>query len=161
MVSDKLWLIPKVIGDRTHAIFWSATVLKVHYYDYFYTHLMRVTLYEETLQAKEAHKRLLATHWDRFCTYMADNGRFLYPQCKEAVQTCDQQISYYGVGSHHKNTIVKIRIKELTLCGWTLLLQVTILWPEAVITILWPLSLKKAFQRYNSLEMNEDGKTPA
>ena len=78
---------------------------------------------------------------------------------KESVQTCGQQIRYYGVGYLHQNAIVERRIKKLTLFSWTLLLLTTILWTEAVITVMWPFSFKAMYQRYNSLDMDEDGKT--
>ena len=64
------------------------------------------------------------------------------------------------MGSHHQNKIVEHRIKELTLGSWTLLLHATRLWPEAVSTIMCPFSFKSACQRYNSLEMDENRKTP-
>ena len=51
------------------------------------------------------------------------------------------------------------RIKEFTLSSWTLLLHTTRLWPESVSTMLCPLYFKAEYQMYNSLEMDEDGKT--
>ena len=51
--------------------------------------------------------------------------------------------------SHHQNAISEHRIKELNLGRRTLLFHATILWPEAVITMLWPLSFKAELQRYN------------
>ena len=45
---------------------------------------------------------------------------------------------------------------NLTLGSWTLPLQATILYPEAVSTMMWLFSYKADFQRYNSLEMDED-----
>ena len=44
----------------------------------------------------------------------------------------------------------------MTLGSRNLLLHATILWPEAVSTMLWPLSFKSECQRYNSLDMDED-----
>ena len=121
---------------------------------------MRGTSAEETLWAKEAYERFSATYRDRFCAYRSGNGRFPEPLFKDAVQTCGQQIRYCGVGSHHQNAIVELRIKELTLGSWTLLLHATMLWPEAVITMWWPFSFKSACQRYNRLEIDGDGNMP-
>ena len=92
--------------------------------------------------------------------YRADNRRFSEPLFKEAFQNCGHHIRYSGVGSHHKKEIVERRIKSLTLGSGTLLLHTTILWPEAVSTILWPFSFKSSCQKYNILEMNEYQKTP-
>ena len=105
---------------------------------------MRVTSTEETLQSKEAYKRLTDTHKYRLCTLREDNGRFSDPLLKELFQTCRQNISKYVVVSHHQNKVVDHRIKELTLVSWTLLLHTTRLYPESVSTILWNLPLNTA-----------------
>ena len=55
---------------------------------------------------------------------------------KEAVQICEQQISYCGVGSHKQNVIVEYRINKLTLGIWNLLLYATILFTKSVSTIM-------------------------
>ena len=105
---------------------------------------MKVTSGEETLRAKEAYERLESTHGDRVCAYRANSRRFAEPISKEAVQTCGQQISYCGVGSHHHKEIFERRIKEINLVSPTLLLHATILWPESVSTMLWTFSSKAA-----------------
>ena len=112
---------------------------------------MRRTSAEETLQEKEAYKRLAATHGARVCNYRADNRSFTDSLFKDAVQTCRQHISYCGVGYRHQNEIVKHRIKEFTLGSWTLLLHTTRLWLEVVITMMWSFSFKSVCMRYNSL----------
>ena len=48
----------------------------------------------------------------------------------------------------------------MTLGSQTLLLLAAGLCPEEVSTMLCPFSFKAAFQRYNILEMDDDGKTP-
>ena len=111
---------------------------------------MRGTASEETLQSKEASTCLEATHKARVCAYRTDSRRFVYPLFKEAVQTWRQQISYFGVGSKHKNTIVEHSINELTLCSQTLLLHTSRLWPKAMITMMCPFSFKTEYQRYKS-----------
>ena len=113
---------------------------------------------EETLQEKEAYERLAFTHGSRVCAYREDNGIFADTLLKEAVQTCGQKISYCGVGSHHQNTIVERKIKELTLGSQTLLLHSTRLCQEEVITMMWNFSFKAEYQSYNILEMYEERK---
>ena len=61
-------------------------------------------------------------------------------------------VTYNPVYSHS-------RIKELTL-GSRTLLHATRMWSEAVITMQCTFSFKIEYQRYNSLEMDEDEKTP-
>ena len=60
---------------------------------------------EETLWDKEYCDRLSSTHGSRVFAYRADNGRFMDPLLKKSVQTCGQQISYFGVGYHYQNAI--------------------------------------------------------
>ena len=102
-------------------------------------------------RSNEAYKHLEATHGYRVYAYISDGGRFRETQLKELVQTCRQNISYCRVGSNHKNAIVKLRMKELTLGSWTLLLHATILWPGVVSKIMWDLFFKTEYQRYNRL----------
>ena len=106
---------------------------------------------EEALWDKDTYERLAATHGARVCAYRTVNGRFADPQFNEEVQTFGQQIIYCGVGYLHQNEIVDLRIKELVLGIHTLLLHVTILWPESVNNIMCPFSLNASFQRYTSL----------
>ena len=98
-----------------------------HYSNSCYAQLMRGTSAEETLQDKESYKRLAATHGARVCVYRAGKGMLSYPLLEETIQNCGQDIIYCGVGFHHQNAILEHRIKELTLCIWTLLLHATIL----------------------------------
>ena len=160
MVSAQPGIIPQVTGSLNHARFWSATVFLDHYSNYCYAHIMRGNSAEETLRAKEAYERLAATHWTRVCAYREYNGRFAEPQSKEASQTCGQEINYCGVGYHHQNKIIEIRIKELTVGNRTLLLHVTRLCLEAVSTMMWTFSFKVEYHSYNSLEIYKDKKTP-
>ena len=46
----------------------------------------------------------------------------------------------------------------MTIGSRKLFLHSTIMWPEAVITMMWPLSSKEACNRYNILDMEKDGK---
>ena len=48
----------------------------------------------------------------------------------------------------------------LTLGSWNLLHHAIRLCPESVSTMLWTYSFKASCQRYNILEMDEEGNTP-
>ena len=121
---------------------------------------MRGTSSEENPWTKDAYELLTAIHGDRVCSYRAGKGSFPDPLFKGVVQTCGQHIRYCGVRSNHQNAIVERRIKKLTLGIQNLLLHATRLWIEAVSTMLWTLSSKTACHRYNSMDMDEDRKTP-
>ena len=47
-----------------------------HYYNYYDTHLVRGTSYEETVYSKEAYERLPDMHRDRVCAYRAYSRNF-------------------------------------------------------------------------------------
>ena len=121
--------------------------------------LIRGTLAEEIIQAKEAYGCLLATHGTRVYTYRENNRIFSYPLFKKTVQTCVQKKIYCGVVYHHQNTIVELRTNELTLGRRTLILHTNRLCPEAVSITLCNLSPKVACQRHNILDMDEYRKT--
>ena len=131
-----------------------------HYSYYCYTHLMRETSAQDSLHAKESYKCLAVTHGTRVCAYRSHNERFSDTPFKEAIRSCGQQISFCGVRSYHQNEIVESRIKELTLFSRSLLLHATRLCPEYISTMLWNFSFRKTYQRYNSLEINEEVRTP-
>ena len=48
----------------------------------------------------------------------------------------------------------------MTLGSWTLILHATRLCLEEIITILCPFYFKAAYQRHNSIEIDENKKTP-
>ena len=63
--------------------------------------------------------------------YHADKGSFTEQTFKSAIEDSNQTITFYGVVSHHKNPIVEIRIKTLTLEAITFLLHAKRYFPEA------------------------------
>ena len=130
-----------------------------HFSEYYYSHIIRGTSYEETLWDNGAYEHLTAIHRARVCAYRADKQSFAEPQFKESVQTCVQYIRYCGLVSHHQKYFFERRIKEFNLVSLTLLLHCIRLWTESIIDMIWTFSFKSEFQRYNSLEMDEDGKT--
>ena len=148
MKSSQPGLTPQVTRVLNNARLLSATVLVNHYYDYCYYQLMRETSTEETIYSKETYDRLEATRGSRVCSYRTYNGRFSELLLKEAVHTCEQQISYCGVGSHQQNAIFEHKNKELTLGIQTLILILpsTRLWPEVANTRRWLFSFKASYQ---------------
>ena len=71
-----------------------------------------------------------------------------------------QRITFCGVGAHHQNGITENIITSLTLIARTLLLHAQRHWPEYITTMLWPLALKAAADRINTLTIDMLGKTP-
>ena len=160
IVSAQEGLIPQVTGTLTSARITGATVFVDHASSYMYVHLMRSLSTECTLEAKAACERIFATYGHKVRRYRADNGRFADKDFLESVKTCNQSISFCGVGAHHQNAIAERGIKELTLISRTILLHAQRHWPEMVSTMLWPLALKVAYERLNNLSINENGESP-
>ena len=151
IVSAQEGLKPQVTGTLTSARIIGATVFVDHASSYMYVHLMRSLSTECTLEAKAACERIFATYGHKVRRYRADNGRFADKDFLESVKTCNQSISFCGVGAHHQNAIAERGIKELTLISSTILLHAQQHWPEMISTILWPLALKAACERLNNL----------
>ena len=160
IVSAQEGLIPQVTGTLTSARITGATVFVDHASSYMYVHLMRSLSTECTLEAKAACERIFATYGHKVRRYRADNGRFADKDFLESVKTCNQSISFCGVGAHHQNAIAERGIKELTLISRTILLHAQRHWPEMISTMLWPLALKAACERLNNLSINENGESP-
>ena len=121
---------------------------------------MRNSSQEETLAAKKAYEILAGTHDVTIKRYHADNGRYAEEGFHDAVKAANQELTFCGVGAHHQNGIAKSHVKIITLAGRTLLLHAKRMWPEAITTMLWPLSLKATDDCHNELSLNEAGSTP-
>jgi hypothetical protein len=92
-----------------------ATIFVDHYSDHVYAFLMRYLTLNETILAKHAYKRLLSNLGITSKAYHADNGHFADKGFCDDCTSCNQVITFCGVGSHHQNEIAERKIKELTL----------------------------------------------
>ena len=61
--------------------------------------------------------------------YHADKGRFSEHPFKEDCVSKMQNLTFYGVGSHHQNGVSEQSIKDLTLSSRTLVLHAQCHWP--------------------------------
>jgi hypothetical protein len=99
-----------------------ATVFVDHYSDHVYVYLMKDLTLSETLMAKHAYERILASLGVDSKAYHADNGRFADKGIRDDCVSSNQTITFCGVGSHHQNGIAERKIKDITLGARTLLL---------------------------------------
>ncbi len=76
LVSAQPGLIPQMSGSLTNLRIMGARVLVDHYLDHTYVYLMRDLTLAETLMAKHAYERFLASLGIDSKAYHADNGRF-------------------------------------------------------------------------------------
>ncbi len=151
MVSAQPGLIPQMSGHLTNLCITGATVFVYHFSDHVYVYLMRDLTLEETLLAKHAYERFLAALGVDSRAYHANNGCFSDKGFQDDCVSCNQNITFCGVGSHHQNGIAERKIKDLTLGGKTLLLHTKRMFPEYISTILWPFALKCYKDRLNNL----------
>ena len=160
MISAQPGLVPQVSGRLTSARIWAATIFLDHFSRHVHVHLMRDQTQASTLEAKAGYERHANTFGITVNSYRADNGRFAEEDFREEVKRCLQTITFCGVGAHHQNGLAERVIKDLTLTTRTLLLHAKRHWPEMITTMLWPMALKAAEERLNSLSLDMDGKTP-
>ena len=160
LVSAQPGLVPQISGRLTSARIWAATVYLDHFTRHVYVHLMRDQTQASTLESKASYERHANTFDVAIKGYRADNGRFAEQEFRSEIQSCLQEITFCGVGAHHQNGLVERVIKDLTLVTRTLLLHAKRHWPEMITTMLWPMALKVAEERLNSLSLDVDGKTP-
>ena len=93
---------------------------------------MRDLSLPETLLAKEALEKLMAQARWMFKHYQADNVRFSDNGFIDDVNQKDQKITFFGIGAHHQNGIVKSKNKILTTGARTLLLHDMRMWPQII-----------------------------
>jgi hypothetical protein len=159
LVSAQPGLIPQMSGRLTNMRIMGATVFVDHYSDHIYVYLMKDLTLSETLMAKHAYERFLASLGVDSKAYHADNGRFADKGFRDDCAASNQAITFCGVGSHHQNGIAERKIKDITLGGRTLLLHAKRMFPEYISTILWPFAVKCYEDRMNHLVHRADGRT--
>ena len=160
LVSAQPGLIPQMSGSLTNLRIMGATVFVDHFSDHTYVYLMRDLTLAETLMAKHAYERFLASLGIDSKAYHADNGRFADKGFRDDCTHSNQIITFCGVGGHHQNGIAERKIKDITLGGRTLLLHAKRMLPEYISTILWPFAVKCYEDRMNNLTFRADGRTP-
>jgi hypothetical protein len=111
---------------------------------------MRDLTLDETILAKHACDQFLSNLGVTSKAYHADNGCFADKGFCDDCTSCNQVITFCGIGSHHQNGIAERKIKELALGAQPLLLHAKRMLTEYISTILWPfaLKLKKYARRY-------------
>ena len=107
MVSAQPGLIQQMSERLTNLRIMGATVFVDHYSDHVYAYLMKNLMLSETLMAKHAYERFLASLGVDFKAYHADNGRFADKRFQDNCISNNQTITFCGVGSHHQNGIAE------------------------------------------------------
>ncbi len=159
LVSAQPGLILQISGKLTGMQVNGATVFVDHYSDHVYVFLMQDLTLDEIL-AKHAYEQFLSSVGVTSKAYHANNGRFADKGFRDDCISCNQVITFCGVGGHHQNGIAEQKIKELTFGARTLLLHAKQMLPEYISTILWPFALKCCEDCLNNLVHCADNQTP-
>ena len=154
LVSAQPGLIPQMAGFLTNLCIWGATIFVDHFLDFVFVALMRDLTLDEALLAKTSFERNASDGGVTINSYQADNGRFADAGFQQAIKDANQTITFCAVGPHYQNSsIVKHRIKELTLISCMLLLHAKLYWPDYVTTMMWSFALKEATYQLNRLSL--------
>ena len=145
-------------GFLTNQRLWGVTTFFDHISDLVYVHLMRYFSLAETLLEKAEMEKTMAQAGWTVLHYHADNGRFSDNCFVEAINSKDQNITFYGVGTHHQNGIVKNK-KLLTNGALTLLLHGIRMWLQMIDEMFWPFAIKDVAERHNILHVDHKGLT--
>ncbi len=160
LVSVQPGLIPQMSGQITCMQVNGATISVDHYSDHVYVFLLRDSTLDKTILVKHAYEQFLSNLCITSKTCHADNGRFADKGFCDDCTSCNQVITFCGVGGHHQNGIAEQKIKELMLGAQTLLLHAKQMGPEYISTTLCPFALKCCEVWLNNLTHHADGQTP-
>ena len=152
--------VPQITGNLTCRRYVGALVFVDDFMDETYCHLVENFTDEESLLAKEAFERYMASHDVVVRHYHGDNGSF----SNEAwVTDCDdkgQTYSFCGVSAHWQNGVVERRIGDLVPAAHTMLLHGMKMYPTGVHDLYWPYALKAAERNRNLYKFGADGLSP-
>ena len=138
LVSQHAGLIPQSICILTYVRFWGSVIYVDHFSDFIYSHLIKGTTSADTLESKYGYEREVADYSIKVKACHANNLCF---SDNNFIGNCinhNQKITFYGVGAHRQNAVVKSKIKELSNGARTVLLHAKRKRPEVITTILWP-----------------------
>ena len=143
-----------------NARIWGATVFADYASRWIKIHLMPDATGDSTMEAKNAFEQYCMTRNVVSKHYRADNGRFAENSFREDCVRKMKNLTFCGVGAHHKNGVSERIIKYLTLSSQTLVLHAQRHWPEYITTMFWPFALVTAVDRTNNLHVDMHGQTP-
>jgi hypothetical protein len=121
MVSAQPGFIPQMSGRLTNLRIMRTTIFVDHFFDHVYAYLMKDLTLLETFMAKHVYEKYMASLGVESKAYHADNGGFADNGFRDDCASCNQNITFCGVGSHCQNGRAKWKIKDITLGAQTLL----------------------------------------
>ena len=98
----------------THDKFWGSILYADHYSDFLYNQLITGTTSLEILQSKHAYEILARIYGVQIKSFRDNNLCFDDLNFKGYCFKAGQDITYYGVGVHHQNSVAESKIKEVS-----------------------------------------------
>ncbi len=106
--------IPHISGKLAGMQINGATIIVDHHSNHVYAFLMQDLTLDETILAKHAYEQFLLSLGVTSKAYHAHSWHFTDNGFQDDCISCNQTITFCGVGSHHQNGIPERKIKELT-----------------------------------------------
>ena len=108
----------------------------------------------KTVEAAQAFERIAKSHVFTICHYHTDKELFDTHKFKAKVGTSNQNMSFCGVNSHHKNGKAENQVRDITIATRTSLLHAAHRRPNKIHSSLWTAAIKNYTKLRNSLPMN-------
>ena len=128
--------------------------------DYVYVHFMIDLSISETLLAMVEMEKIMKQAGRTIKHYHPDNGIFSDNGFVDAINERYQKLIFWGVLTHHQNSIIEKKNKKFTIGARMLPLNGTRMWPQIIDEIFWPFSIKAVSKSLNSLQIDFKVRTP-
>jgi len=92
--------------------------------------------------------------------YHTDNGIFTKSQFCDALLSANQGHTISGVGAHHQNGLAERAIKTIQDMTRTMMLHLSVHWPDEYDVRLWPFAMDYAVWLYNHTPQRDSGLAP-
>jgi hypothetical protein len=103
----------------------------------------------ETNIGKNKYERITLDSGVSVQTYHADNGIFATKAFKAQCDYKGQELEFRGVGAHHQNGVAERAIQTVSYPTRTMILHMSLHWPEQADLELWPFALEHATYVWN------------
>jgi hypothetical protein len=114
----------------------------------------------ETLIGKKKYDRLALDSGVSVQTYQADSGIFATKAFRAHCDYKCQELEFNGVGARHQNGVAERAIQTVSSLARTMLLHMSLHWPEQADLELWYFALEHAAYLWNHLPRSETRLAP-
>ena len=134
LIYHQLVIVPQVSGKLTTPRFRGATFFKDHFSIFIHTVLFQGHTNDETLEAKKEYEKILSSYNHSIKSYRAENSRFNAKPFLDDCTLAGQNLTFCGMGAHHKTGIGESTIKWIVEDARVSLLHAKKEWPKVITT---------------------------